>query len=208
MYHDVTSTCFTLLHPKRSSQFSKPSHPGRSDPQITIACIDSKFLSQTTPLLAPKNQPTPTTKPPNLLPMPPPKTPTLSLLQALALATPQPKNRKTTEIEITTGKTYDRTKTPTDRPKTDRRRSAKYARYLEPEERRCLESNVDSIDQRISRLRAERQKAPAHPLLRTFAQLVLTGVGGVGWVGLKSIIWNRFEGSFCSFFGRVLLVLF
>ena len=48
--------------------------------------------------------------------------------------------------------------------------------YLEPEERRLLESNVDSIDREIGRLRSERQRAPPHPLLRTFAHLVLTGV--------------------------------
>ncbi|CAK9050758.1 unnamed protein product [Durusdinium trenchii] len=47
--------------------------------------------------------------------------------------------------------------------------------YLEPEERRLLESNVDSIDREIARLRSERQRAPPHALLRTFAQLVLTG---------------------------------
>lgn len=47
--------------------------------------------------------------------------------------------------------------------------------YLEPEERRLLESNVDSIDREIGRLRSERQRAPPHPLLRTFAHLVLTG---------------------------------
>ena len=47
--------------------------------------------------------------------------------------------------------------------------------YLEPEERRLLESNVDSIDQKIQRVRHERQKAPPHALLKTFAQLVLTG---------------------------------
>ena len=47
--------------------------------------------------------------------------------------------------------------------------------YLEPEERRLLESNVDSIDRKIGQLRSERQRAPPHPLLRTFAHLVLTG---------------------------------
>lgn len=47
--------------------------------------------------------------------------------------------------------------------------------YLEPEERRLLESNVDSIDREIGRLRLERQRAPPHALLRTFAHLVLTG---------------------------------
>lgn len=47
--------------------------------------------------------------------------------------------------------------------------------YLEPEERRLLESNVDSIDRKIGQLRSKRQQAPPHPLLRTFAHLVLTG---------------------------------
>ncbi|CAK0840853.1 unnamed protein product [Prorocentrum cordatum] len=47
--------------------------------------------------------------------------------------------------------------------------------FMEPEERRKLETSADDLDKRISKLRKSRQRAPPHALLRTFGQLVLAG---------------------------------
>jgi hypothetical protein len=47
--------------------------------------------------------------------------------------------------------------------------------YLEPEERKKLETNVEGLDREITRLRCLRQQVPPPALLQTFAQLVLEG---------------------------------